>query len=143
MGRVSNAVTIGFAGLAAFQAALAAGAPLGNAAWGGAHAELTSGQRVGSGAAVFAYVAAICIVRGRTAGRRERPYRWGTWVLVGILGLASIANVASESQWESYVLAPVAIVLAALCFLVARTAVIGEDARQEAFNPSPRPHFPE
>jgi hypothetical protein len=56
------------------------------------------------------------------AGRPERLYRWGTWVLVSILGLASIANVASESQWESYVLAPVAIVLAALCFLVARNA---------------------
>ena len=53
-------------------------------------------------------------MHGRAAGRRERPYRWGTWVLVGILGLAAIANVASESQWENYVLAPVAIVLAAL-----------------------------
>src|SRR4029078_5115733 len=81
MGRASNAVTIGFGALASFQAALGAGAPLGNAAWGGAHAELTSGQRVGSGAAVFAYVAAICIVRGRAGGRGEPHYRWGSVVV--------------------------------------------------------------
>ncbi len=142
MGRVSSAITIGFAGLAAFQAALAAGAPLGDAAWGGAHTHLTTGQRVGSGAAVFVYLAAIYIVRGRAAGRRERLYRWGTWALVGILGLAAVANVASESPWENYLLAPVAIVLAAFCFVVARPAARNEGARQRAFNSPFRPRAP-
>jgi hypothetical protein len=37
----------------AFPTALAAGAPLGDAAWGGALTHLTTGQRVGSAAAVF------------------------------------------------------------------------------------------
>jgi hypothetical protein len=117
-------------------------APLGDAAWGGAHTQLTTGQRVGSGVAVFVYLAAIYIVRGCAAGGRERLYRWGTWAFVGILGLAAVANVASESPWESYLLAPVAILLAALCFVVARTAARGEGARQRAFNSPPRPHLP-
>jgi hypothetical protein len=30
-------------------------------------------------------------------------------------------NLASESQWENYLMAPAALVLAALCVIVART----------------------
>ena len=36
---------IGFAGLAIFQTALAAGAPWGHAAWGGEEAQLSAAQR--------------------------------------------------------------------------------------------------
>jgi hypothetical protein len=36
--------------------------------------------------------------------------------------LSALANVASDSPWENYVHAPVAILLAALCVDVARTA---------------------
>jgi hypothetical protein len=120
--RAAQAATIGFAGLAFFHAALAAGAPLGEAAWGGADAHLTTAQRVGSAASVGFYILAILAVRGRAAGRRERRYRWGTWALAVVFGLAALANLASESPWENLLLAPVALVLAALCVVVARTA---------------------
>jgi hypothetical protein len=48
MPRAAQVATIGFAGMIVFEVALAAGARLGDAAWGGAHAQLTTGQRFGS-----------------------------------------------------------------------------------------------
>jgi hypothetical protein len=121
MRRAAQAATIGFAALMVFQAALAAGAPLGDAAWGGADAHLTTGQRVGSALSVVVYIAAIGVVRGRAAGRPERRYRWGTWTLAGIMGMSTLMNLASQSRWENYLLAPVALILATLCVVIART----------------------
>ena len=46
--RAAQIATIGFAGVIVFEAALAAAARLGDAAWGGAHGQLTTGQRVGA-----------------------------------------------------------------------------------------------
>jgi hypothetical protein len=106
----------------AFQAALAAGAPLDDGAWGGAHTHLTTGQRVGSAASVVFYALAILVVQRRAAGRTARRYRWGTWAPVVILVLAALANVASDSRWENYLLAPVALALAGLCVVVMRGA---------------------
>jgi hypothetical protein len=121
MPRAAHVATIGFAGMIVFEAALAAGARLGDAAWGGAHAQLTTGQRVGSAVSVLFYAAAMIIVRRRAAGRVERRYRWGTWGLAVIFALAALMNLASGSPWENYLMAPVALVLAALCVIVART----------------------
>jgi hypothetical protein len=122
MRRAAQAATFGFAAIAVFQAALAAGAPLGEAAWGGAQAQLTTAQRVGSAGSVGFYIIAIVLVRGRAAGRQERPYRWGTWALAVLLGLAALANLASGSPWENFVLAPIALTLTALCVIVAGRA---------------------
>ena len=121
MPRAAQIATIGFAGMIVFEAALAAGVRLGDAAWGGAHAQLTTGQRFGSAVSVLFYAAAIIIVRRRAAGRAEHRYRWGTWALAVIFALAALMNLASGSRWENYVMAPVALVLAALCVIVART----------------------
>ena len=120
MPRAAQAATIGFACMIVFQAALAAGAALGDAAWGGAHAHLTAGQRFGSALSVLFYAAAIVIVRRRAAGRMERRYRWGTWGLAAIFTLSAFMNLASESRWENYVMAPVALALGAACVTVAR-----------------------
>jgi FtsH-binding integral membrane protein len=120
MPRAAQVATIGFAGMIVFEAALAVGARLGDAAWGGAHAQLTTGQRLGSAVSVLFYAAAIIIVRRRAAGRAERRYCWGTWGLVVIFALSALVNLASQSQWENYLMAPVALVLAALCVIVAR-----------------------
>ena len=120
MQRAARIATIGFVGMIVFEAALAAGARLGDAAWGGAHAQLTTGQRFGSLVSVLFYAAAIVIVRGRAAGRAERRYRWGTWALVVIFAATALMNLASESPWENYLMAPLALVLAALCAIVAR-----------------------
>src|SRR5918995_1004507 len=56
---------IGFAALAVFQAALAAGAPWGHAAWGGENAHLSTAQQSASGVAALIYVAAMLIVLTR------------------------------------------------------------------------------
>jgi hypothetical protein len=120
MPRAAQVATIGFAGMIVFEAALAAGARLGDAAWGGAHAELTTGQRIASAVSVLFYTAAIIVVRRRAAGRAERRYRWGTWTLAVIFALSALTNLASDSRWENYLMVPVALVLAALCVIVAR-----------------------
>jgi bacteriorhodopsin len=120
MPRAAQVATVGFAAMIVFQAALAAGAGLGDAAWGGAHAQLTTEQRFGSAVSVLFYIAAIIIVRRRAAGRAERPYRWGTWGLAAIFALVALMNLASESPWENYLMTPLALVLAALCVIVAR-----------------------
>jgi hypothetical protein len=122
MRRAARAATIGLTALLVFQAALAAGAPLGDAAWGGEHAHLTTGERVGSAISVCFYLAAILVVHGRAAGREERRYRWGIWALTVILAMAGVVNLASDSRWENFLLAPAAVVLAALCVVVARGA---------------------
>ena len=59
------AAAIGFAGIAVFELALAAGAPWGHAAWGGAHADLSAAQRAGSAVAVVVWAGAALIVLGR------------------------------------------------------------------------------
>lgn len=137
MRRAAQAATIGFAAQIAFQTALAAGAPLGDAAWGGSHAHLTAGPRVASAVAVGFWIAAILIVRGRAAGRTKRRYRWGTWGLAVVLGLSALINTASGSSWENYLLAPVALVLAGLCVVVARTPS-GPAARESEARPTAR-----
>ena len=121
MPRAAQVATIGFAGMILFEAALAAGARLGDAAWGGAHAQLTTGQRLGSAVSVLFYAAAIIIVRRRAAGHAERRYQWGTWGLAIIFALEVLVNAASESRWENSLMAPIALVLATLCAIVART----------------------
>jgi hypothetical protein len=78
---------VGFMGIAAFQAALALGAPLGRAAWGGAHMRLPTGLRIASALATVFWVLATPgrpgtgRVRGLAAPSRRRP--------VGHVGLGS------------------------------------------------------
>lgn len=118
MRQATHAAIIGFSAMLAFQVALAAGAPLGHAAWGGTHAHLSTAQRVGSAISVGFYALAILVVRRRGAGRTERRYRRATLGLVGILGLSALINAASGSPWEKYLLAPLALALAVLCAVV-------------------------
>jgi|GEM_PF-613086 len=124
--RAAVAAAIGFAGIAVFEIALAAGAPLGYAAWGGAHAHLSTAQRIGSAVAVVVWVAAALVVLGRagwwSAGRRTRLFRWGTWFLAGVSGVAALMNFASHSRWENLTFGPAALILMALCIVVARSA---------------------
>jgi hypothetical protein len=75
----------GFVGIAGFELALAAGAPWGHAAWGGAHADLSSAQRVGSLGAFFIWVGAELVILRRAQVWGEGPpgafVRWATWAL--------------------------------------------------------------
>jgi hypothetical protein len=118
------AAAAGFIGLAGFELALTLGAPLGRAAMGGTHTQLPAGLRIVTGfATLFWPVAALVVLR--RGGYRVPLISWrvsraGTWVLVGLLSLSVLLNLASSSDWERSLHAPIAAVLAALCLVVAR-----------------------
>jgi len=126
-GKAALAATAVLAGLSIFQLLLAAGAPFGQAAWGGTHeGTLPTGLRIGSAVAVVLYAGAAALVL-RRAGFRIRwvsaaVARIGTWVVTALLVLGALGNVASSSPWERAVLGPVTFVLAGLFLVVARSA---------------------
>jgi hypothetical protein len=114
---------IGYLGIAGFQVALALGAPLGHAAWGGKHRVLPTGLRVASGVAAVIWIVGALIVLGR-AGFDVSPFsdgveRWGTWLFVGLLAVGTLMNAASSSRWERSVWAPVSAILALVTSVVA------------------------
>lgn len=133
-GRRGQAVALGcsiaasglFAALAAFEAALAAGVPWGNAAWGGAQANLGGGLRVASGAAAVLFSGAALVVLRRGGHRvwAPLPDRWlrpAVWALSGYTALGTLLNTASSSDIERAVMGPTALSLAVLCGIVAAT----------------------
>jgi hypothetical protein len=116
----------GFLVIAGFQVALALGAPLGHAAWGGKHARLPTRLRIGSAVATVIWLLAALIVLGR-AGFEVSPFPdvvepWGTWILVGLLPVGALMNFASSSRWERYLWGPLASILALLTLVVALNA---------------------
>jgi hypothetical protein len=123
--KAAVAAAIGFVGIAVFQIALAAGVPLGHAAWGGAHAHLSTAQRLGSAVAVVVWTAAALVVLGRAGfwatGNLAPLFRWGTWFLAAVSVIAALMNFASQSRWENLIFGPTALALAVLCTVVARS----------------------
>ena len=120
------AAAVGFLVIAAFEAALVLGAPLGRAAMGGFYEQqLPIGLRIASGVAVGVWLLAALIVLGR-AGFKVVPLpagvlRWGTWGLVGLMFVGLVMNIASSSGWERFGWAPVTLILGVLCLIVARS----------------------
>lgn len=110
------------AALAVFQIALAAGAPLGRFAWGGAHDRLPTSLRIGSVISLLIYGACTTVVLDRAGvidvigGGVSGP---GAWVVVGFLSLGVVMNAISRSKPERFAMTPVALVLAASAFIVA------------------------
>jgi hypothetical protein len=144
--KAAIAAVVGFGALAAFQLLLAAGAPFGEAAWGGGtEGRLSTGLRVGSGSSIVGYaVAAALILR-----RADFQVRWisppvariGSWALVVLLTLGALANLLSQSAWERFLLGPVTLALAGFCFVVARGADDEVGAESGApRSPTPQPH---
>jgi hypothetical protein len=112
------------AALSIFQMLLAAGAPLGRAAFGGEKPVLSKKLRVASAASAVVFVAACYVILARSGllggtSRSSTLIRVGIWVLVAMFGLSTFANVASRSHWERRVMAPVALVLVACCLTIA------------------------
>jgi hypothetical protein len=64
----------------------------------------------------------------------RRVAYWGTWAIVGILGLAMVLNVASSSPWERYGWAPFILTMFVLSVVLARTDA--DPHRQSATQPS-------
>ncbi len=122
--RAAVTAASGFAGIAALQTALACGAPLGKAAWGGAHTELPAGLRFGSAVSAVALTfAALLVLRRAGFGDPSAPsraVRWGTAALVPLLATSALGNFASMSKWEQFLMGPLALVMALLCLVVVR-----------------------
>jgi hypothetical protein len=118
----------GFSAVALFQVALALGAPLGAAAWGGAEVVLSPERRVSSCLAALILLLAALTVCGRagllsTARGWMRLFRVGVWVLAAQMALNTLANLASSSPWERYLMSVLTLALGALCVGVARSPV--------------------
>jgi hypothetical protein len=113
----------GFILVAGFQVFLALGASWGRAAWGGTHDVLPPGLRIASAASAVVLIVAALVVLGRAgywgATVPFGIFRWGAWVLVGAMTLSALGNFASSSDWERFLMGPVALLLALLCFIVA------------------------
>lgn len=110
--------------LVVFQLALALGAPMGAAAWGGRNpGVLPRGLRIASavvGLVVYPLLAAVILA---AAGLID--YGWlpidptlAAWILTGFFGLGVLANAASRSPIER-IWAPVSAVLAICCAVIA------------------------
>lgn len=112
---VARAVTAGLLGmLGGFQAALAAGAPWGAAAYGGEHpGVLPVRLRVVSAVAVPAYGALLGVVVSEPFGQRQRRAHE---VIAGLFAVEVLLNLASPSRAERG-WAPVCAAIAAATFL--------------------------
>ena len=117
-----------FAAMAAFQATLAAGAPLGAHVLGGRYSNtLPPRVRAFSGIAAILLLAFAAVMLGR-AGVIDWPTGIAgllvpaSWVIAGFLVLNTLGNLASKSRFERTVLAATTAVLALLCGFVAVTA---------------------
>jgi hypothetical protein len=108
------------AGLAVFQVALAAGAPLGAFAWGGSHRVLPTRLRVGSAVSVVIYALFAAFVLDKAGLLSLVPggdlVQVGMWLISGYLVLGIVVNGISRSRPERMVMTPVTAVLAA-CFV--------------------------
>jgi len=57
----------------------------------------------------------------RQSGSRLLPAWRGTWFFAVAMAIGAVPNFASQSRWENVVFGPLALVLAALCIVVARS----------------------
>ena len=109
--------------IAVFQLAIALGAPLGRAAWGGAHVRLPPNLRVASAVAAVIWMVAALLVLDRAGtpliDLPDPVSDWGTWVLVVVLPVGALTNLASSSPYERFGWGPLAIVLALLTLVLA------------------------
>lgn len=116
--------SVGIFGILIFQVLLAAGLPLGAAAFGGKYEVLPAKLRFASAisALIFAGAFYIILARGGLIGGGSQSsslVHVGIWVLVAIFGVSTLANISSRSRWERFVMAPVGLLLTVCCLIVA------------------------
>jgi hypothetical protein len=110
--------------ISVFQIALALGAPLGYASWGGRHGGvLPTRLRIASGVAGVVIYPLIGLFVLASAGLINTDWMPGTgkagmWVLAGLFTLGALANFASRSKVERY-WGPVSLVIAICCGITA------------------------
>jgi hypothetical protein len=139
IGRVAARGAAAIFGLfAAFQLALALGAPFGAMTWGGASPVLSAPMRAASGAAsiylILAGGAMLALAGdwGRPAPRAS--LRWFSALLTLQLALNTLANLASKSALERFGMGAASAIGCCLCLTAlicaaprARSADLGED----------------
>jgi hypothetical protein len=125
-GGVVQAAALAFcallAGLAVFQAALIAGAPLGHLAWGGRDRVLPRGKRIGSVVSIALYLVFALIVLSRAELVTTFPGAFAAvaaWVLVAYFLLGVALNAASNSRPERRTMVPLSLALTVLTLVVA------------------------
>jgi hypothetical protein len=110
------------AALGVFQIALAAGAPMGRFAWGGAQARLPVALRIGSVVSLLIYSVCAAIILDR-AGIidvvGDEVSGVAAWVVAGFFSLGVVMNAISRSKPERFTMTPVALVLAGCAWVVA------------------------
>jgi hypothetical protein len=112
-------------GVAAFQAALAAGAPWGAYSWGGARlGRLPLRLRIISALAVpvLVFLALVLLAQGGVLGWSPLPVDWlvpATWVVAVLLALNTVANLAAPSRVERFVFGGTTALLVVLCVILA------------------------
>lgn len=115
-----RALVVLLAGVAGFQAALAAGAPLGEAAWGGRHPGVLPRElRLASAAACLAWGTAAGLVATGRPGTGAGRVRLRRGIAVTATA-GTLANLASPSTPERVVWAPVSAAMAALAWRAGR-----------------------
>jgi hypothetical protein len=111
------------AGVAAFQLALAAGAPWGEYAMGGAYpGAYPPPMRIAAlvQIAIYGLVALVMLARAGLAGpARLRAVRWPAWVVVILFGAGALMNLASPSVSERLLWTPVTVALFLLSLRIA------------------------
>jgi hypothetical protein len=122
MGFAVLAVVV-LAALAVFQAALAAGAPLGRFAWGGQHRVLPTKLRIGSAVSIVLYALFALIILGSAEravdGTGVGITDVGIWGLTAYFALGIVMNAISRSRPERMLMTPVVAVLAGVCLALA------------------------
>ena len=122
MSALSLAVAALFGGLVVFQAALAAGAPLGHLAWGGRHSGVLPRHfRLASAASILIAVAGVVAALaaggwlGWPAADRARVV---LLALAALFALSFVGNLASSSPAERRLGVPLTAALCAACALL-------------------------
>ncbi len=121
-GLAASGLTLLLGALGLFQLALAAGAPLGRFAWGGAHPVLPSALRIGSLVSIAIYAMIALVMLDRAGLVTWLPAGLSgilAWVVVAFFGLGTVMNLASRSLPERLTMSPMAALLCGLSIVVA------------------------
>lgn len=117
------AATLILGSIIGYQLLLAAGLPLGRAAWGGEHIVLPRKLRWGSLLAACILAVTVWIILARAdllhPGAGSGVVRIGTWIFALFFCLNTLGNLASKSVLERKVMTPLTVVLAACFFFAA------------------------